>query len=507
MKQIISLEDGELWYGGAVGFGDLYPLGKDSTFCEDWRVNPTSNQLNPVLLSNHGRYVWMENAGKITLQDGLLSLEGDVIELGREGSTLKEASLAVTWKHYPPTGTMPDKRAFMAPQYCSWVVLLWGQNQEGLLGYARSIVEKGFKPGLFIIDDTWQKNYGVWEFERSNFPDPEDMMRQLREMGFLVSMWICPYVSLDAPYRSPGIYEHMEADRILKDGDQPHIVSWWEGYSAQLDFTKESARQWFRGEAKRLEERYGVSGFKLDGGDPIYHGLDYVGGNEQSRLYIDCLDNNLREARSCYKLAGQPVIQRLNDKAHLWKSTNRGCMGLDTLVPLMMAQGLAGYYYGCADMVGGGMSTDFIDKSQLDDELIIRWCQASALLPMIQFSLDVWNREQNRVAECCRKAMELRERFVPYLLELLENASHTGVPAIRYLEYQFPGENLGSVTDEFMLGDRYLVAPVLEKGAVSRTVRFPGGLWKDIQDGKLYPAGESVVDAPLDKLPVFERIE
>lgn len=507
MKKVIPILEGELWYGGAVGFGDLYPLGKDSTFEEDLRVNPTSNQLNPVFFSNRGRYIWMEESGKITFRDGNIEVEAESVQVETAGTTLKEASLAATGKHYPPTGTMPDKRAFLGPQYCSWVVLLWNQNQEGLLKYARGIIEKGFQPGLFIIDDTWQKNYGVWEFDRGNFPDPEGMMRELRDMGFLISMWLCPYVSLDAPYLSPGIYEHMEADRVLKDGDRPHIVSWWEGYSAQLDFTKESAVQWLNQQTKRLEREYGVSGFKLDGGDPIYHGMDYVGGNLQSMLYINSIDNAFKEARSCYKLGGQPIIQRLNDKAHLWKSASRGSMGLDSLVPLMMAQSLAGYYYGCADMVGGGISTDFIDKSNLDDELIIRWCQASALFPMIQFSLDVWNREENRVAECCKKAMDLRNAFVPYILELLENASHTGIPAIRYLEYQYPNEHLGDVKDQFMLGDKYMVAPVLEKGATARRVRFPNGLWRDISDGKIFCGGEATVDAPLDKLPVFERVE
>ena len=156
MKKVIPILEGELWYGGAVGFGDLYPLGKDSTFEEDLRVNPTSNQLNPVFFSNRGRYIWMEESGKITFRDGNIEVEAESVQVETAGTTLKEASLAATGKHYPPTGTMPDKRAFLGPQYCSWVVLLWNQNQEGLLEYARGIVEKGFQPGLFIIDDTWQ---------------------------------------------------------------------------------------------------------------------------------------------------------------------------------------------------------------------------------------------------------------------------------------------------------------------------------------------------------------
>ena len=59
--------------------------------------------------------------------------------------------------------------------------------------------------------------------------------------------------------------------------------------------------------------------------------------------------------------------------------------------------------------------------------------------------------------------------------------------------------------DQFMLGDKYLVAPVLEKGATEREVVFPEGKWIDIDDGKVYKKGKHKVYAPIDKLPVFEK--
>ena len=149
---------------------------------------------------------------------------------------------------------------------------------------------------------------------------------------------------------------------------------------------------------------------------------------------------------------------------------------------------------------------DVIDKSNLDDELIIRWCQASALLPMIQFSLDVWNRKQNRVAEICKKTVALREKFTPYLLEKLREAAKNGVPAVRYMAYEFPNCGFERVVNQFMLGEKYLVAPVLEKGATCREIVFPDGKWKDIYDGKVYEGGAFMVPAPIDKLPVFEKI-
>lgn len=511
MRTTYFLKD-ELWYCGAPAFGNVYPVSADDEFSLDLGFNQTFNQLNPVFLSNMGRYIWVEKEGVVRFKKG--AIEIDAPEAGYEivqaGTTLKEAALAAAAKHYPPTGTMPDKRTFMGPQYNSWVMFLWNQKQEDILSYARSIIEKGYKPGLLIIDDTWQQNYGVWEFNRGNFPDPKAMMDELREMGFMPALWMCPYVSSSASWKSPGIYEHIEAKRVIMNGDIPRMVRWWEGFSAGLDFTEPAAVEWINEQMKRLERDYGVAGFKLDGGDPPYYGDDYRElGNFQSMTWIDCVEAPIKEARCCYKLAGKPIIQRLNDKCHRWDSEKDGLtLGLSSLLPSIMAQGLVGYYFGCPDMVGGGGSGDFDGeaKSRLDYELIIRWCQASALLPMIQFSFDVWNHEEGRLAECCKKAMDLRESLLSYIVEMLENAAKTGIPAVRYLEYDHPHQGLAKVQDEFMLGDKYLVAPVLEKGATKRTVLFPKGLWRDIADGKTFNGGEYEVDAPLDKLPVFEKL-
>lgn len=55
-------------------------------------------------------------------------------------------------------------------------------------------------------------------------------------------------------------------------------------------------------------------------------------------------------------------------------------------------------------------------------------------------------------------------------------------PLCKLQAYVFPGAGLDDVADQFMLGDNILVAPVLEKGVLSRIVRIPTGRWKG-QDG------------------------
>ena len=49
-----------------------------------------------------------------------------------------------------------------------------------------------------MIDDNWQKDYGVWQFRPDKFPTPKEMITQLHQMGFKVMVWVCPFVSPDS---------------------------------------------------------------------------------------------------------------------------------------------------------------------------------------------------------------------------------------------------------------------------------------------------------------------
>ena len=85
-------------------------------------------------------------------------------------------------------------------------------------------------------------------------------------------------------------------------------------------------------------------------------------------------------------------------------------------------------------------------------------------------------------------------------------AAQTGEPIVRCMEYQFPHQGFENVKDQFMLGDKYLVAPVVDN-RLEREVRLPKGTWRDEQ-GKKYKGGKTYrVVVPLERLPYFEKIK
>ena len=75
------------------------------------------------------------------------------------------------------------------------------------------------------------------------------------------------------------------------------------------------------------------------------------------------------------------------------------------------------------------------------------------------------------------------------------------------MEYVFPHKGYAKINDQFMLGDDILVAPVLEKGAVSREVVLPDGQWR-AEDGEIFDGGRKItIDVPLERMPYFTKID
>ena len=115
---------------------------------------------------------------------------------------------------------------------------------------------------------------------------------------------------------------------------------------------------------------------------------------------------------------------------------------------------------------------------------------------MMQISVAPWRVLSSENSQRVIEAIKLHEKFGDLFLKLAIEASKTGEPIVRHMAYVFPDENFEKTNAQFMLGDNILVAPVLEKGASTKIVKFPRGNWKD-KDGKMY-YGNCETEIPVD---------
>ena len=476
----LSTGGNRYWWAGIIEHGFKMPL--PSVYEADMCGETYGNQGQPLLLSSRGDVIWSEDALAIhSSQTGLVveSSEGRLRQ-AKLGGSLRDAFLYASRSYFPPSGKMPDELLFSAPQYNTWIELMYDQNQEGILKYAQGIEDNGFPPGVLMIDDNWQQNYGQWDFKKDKFLDPKRMIAHLHERGFKVMLWICPFVNTNC-----NVYREL-AQRKLFLQDQSGavaLIKWWNGQSALLDFTNPEAVSWFCSRLDYLQSTYKIDGFKFDGGDSSFYkgtvSFKSVSPNTQSELYGKIgLRYPLNEYRAMWKMGGQPLAERLRDKDHSWND-------LGKLVPNMLLEGLMGYPFSCPDMIGGGEYTSFQAGATIDQDLVVRSAQCHALMPMMQFSVAPWRVLDQAHLKAVSKAVKVRQEHKSYILSLARHSALTGEPVVRSMEYVFPHQGYERVNDQFLLGDEILVAPVLEKGAREREVNLPAGVWNGF-DGKQY---------------------
>ena len=516
---VVSMLEGEKWWGVGTGYGKWQPFtASGKPFKADLRTENKSNQTAPLMVSSKGRYVWSDDAYKVEIQDGRLVFSGDKapISLVKAGDTVREAFLAAAKAHFPAAGKTPDLDLIAKPQWNTWVELTYNQNQKDILAYARAIKENGFpEGGVIMIDDTWQFGYGVWEFDPRRFTDPKAMCDELHRMGYKVMLWVCPFVSMDCPgYRQmafgiddegrPGPKGGLVCDRP----GNPVAAPWWNGKSATIDFSDPLGAGWFARQLKRLQDDYGVDGWKLDAGDtgsysPKWLTKGSVTPSEMCEAFAKIgLQFPLNEYRACFKMGGQPLVQRLADKDHTWKA-------VQALIPEMIAAGIIGHPFVCPDMIGSGSWRAFLPDAPYpyDPELFVRSAQVHALSPMMQFSAAPWRLLKGEHLEAVKKAAWTRMKFADRFVALAKECAKTGEPMLRNLEYCFPGNGWESVNDQFMIGDFLMVAPQVQKGARTRTVAVPPGKWR-ADDGSVVEGPRTItVDTPIARLPYFERIK
>ena len=512
----LKILEGEYWWAGLSSKGYEMPYDASTEVSYDLWGDNKGNQAQPLLLSNKGRFVWSEEPIKFVFKKGFITVttrEGK-IDSGKKGSNLAEVFDYVSNKYFPSNGLIPDKLLFTHPQYNTWIELMYDQNEDDILAYAEAIIENGYPPGVLMIDDNWQEDYGTWKFSPRRFNDPKGLIDRLHNMGFKVMMWMCPFVSADsADFRQLAqdgllILDPQKQQNILwaNTKNKAAIIRWWNGASACLDLSNPRAQEWFKDQLDYLVEEYGVDGFKFDAGDARFYINNVVSWkrnitpNDHTQFFAEFgLNYPLNEYRASWKMAGLPLAQRLRDKGHEWED-------LAKLIPDQMSQSIMGYAYTCPDMIGGGEYRSFLSNSSLDEELIVRSAQVHALMPMMQFSVAPWrilSKENNQIClDMANLHVELGEQF----LHFAESAAKSGEPIVKPMAMVFPNGGYELVKDQFVLGNTIIVAPVIKKGERSRVVLLPQGKWK-ADDGNIYVGGkEVVIDVPLSRLPFFERV-
>ena len=296
----------------------------------------------------------------------------------------------------------------------------------------------------------------------------------------------------------------------------------------QIDFTSPEAAEWF-GSLLSWAIDLGYDGFMYDFGEYVQDDVisaSGMTGEELHNLYPvlyqraghEALEATERAgewlffARSGYTGASQwaPMVWSGDPAASFEESD-----GLPSMVRGGVNIGIAGVPHWGGDI--GGFHCVADGYAAADGELLTRWIQQGSMTPnMMDQNACAMARDDGEKAsiwsspdamEAWRRYARLHTRLFPYFRALAEEAHASGAPHIRHLFLEHPERSdLRAVDDTYYLGPALLVAPVVHRDEREREVVLPEGYYLDWQEGELYEGGESpLIDAPLDKLPLFLR--
>ena len=423
-----------------------------------------------------------------------------------------------------------------APKFPSNLLGLWQsklryRSEKEILDVANEYKRRNINLSAIVIDYFHWTRQGEWEFDKEYWPNPKRMCDELHKDNIKVFVSIWPTVDKKSKY-----FNEMEENGYLIKPIRGTQSYDFQGDCLITDFTDNDAQKYVFDIAKKNYLDYGIDYFWLDQAEPEFTSYDFDN-------YLFNLGPSI-EVANCYphyyltafnKGEGVSLIRSAwfgsqKNGALLWSGDVPGtfealkdqlCAGLNV--------GLTGVSWWTTDI--GGFSGDINDK--VWRELLIRWFEWAVFTPVLRMHGDrrPWNipplddrdfcggfchkcqaneiyRFGEETYKILLKNLRLRESLKPYIESLYEESSRNGSPIMRTMFYEFPNDKkCYDVEDQYMFGDKYLVAPILNFGERKRKVYLPIGSWKEIHSNKTYLGKQEIeVDAPLDEIPVFEKI-
>lgn len=394
-------------------------------------------------------------------------------------------------------------------------------NQKETLGAIDSLKQRGYPVDGIVLDLYWygvESDMGRLAWDSAQWPDHKAMLRELRDKGVNLVAISQPYVNKKGAIDNYNYLSERSMLALDSDGNT-HDVTTWVGDAGMLDVSNPDTRKWLWNRYRDLSAE-GIEGWWGDLGEPEVHPLTIrhkngetasqyhnVYGNEWSRLIYEGLRKDFPDRRPLLLMRGGTAgLQRYavfpwtTDVARSWE-------GFGPQINLMLNSGLSGLGYMSSDI--GGFAVD--PANPTDPELYVRWLQMGAFTPTLRTHAQLKPEPYHypRQEEITKRFIRMRYEWLPYNYTLAYDNARYGLPLARPLNFRGdnPGEKYAAVSDEYLWGDNVLVAPVMKKGARSRSVIFPAGVWIDwYNPARRYAGGsKAVVPAPLESMPLFVR--
>lgn len=494
----LNLGVGECIYGLGERFT---PFVKNGQVVDLWHEDGgTSSELAyknvPFYMSNRGYGVFVNHPELVSFEIGSEKVQR--VQFSVPGESLDYFLIyGPTPKQVLERYTALTGRPALPPP---WSFGLWlstsfttSYDEGTVTSFIQGMADRDLPLHVFHFDCFWMKEFQWVDFEwdRRVFPDPEAMLRRLKERGLRICLWINSYVA----QKSAMFDEGMAGGYLVKlpDGD---VWQWdrWQAGMGLVDFTNPDACRWYGDKLRDLIDM-GVDCFKTDFGERIPVDVVYHDGSDPVKMhnYYTYLYN---------KTVFEVLEEKLGkgNATVFARSATAGCQQF----PVHWGGDSTATFESMAESLRGGLSLSLCgfgfwshDISGFEQtappEVYKRWCAFGLLsshsrLHGSQSYRVPWLFDEESV-EALRFFTKLKCRLMPYLFDAARQAHTSGIPMMRPMLLEFPDDPASDTLDrQYMLGESLLVAPVFsDEGTVD--YYLPSGRWTNFLSGDVVEGG------------------
>lgn len=348
----------------------------------------------------------------------------------------------------------------------------------------------------------------VWN--KNLFPSPNAFIDTMKTKGFHLNLWEHAFVSTASPLYAP-----------LKTKAGNYLV--WNGLVP--DFADSTASSLFANYHENTFVKEGISGFKMDECDnsniafgshawsfPELSGFPSgIDGEQMHQLFGLLYDKTIFNIYKKNNLRTYLDVRASNDFASPYPSS----LYSDTYdhkqyIRLIVNSGFSGMNWS-PEVRESNSIKDLMRRSQTAvlsaQTLYNSWYLKNP--PWLQINIEKNNSGQlmdnaGAVEADIRKLLNFMMSLIPYLYNAYADYHFNGIPPFRALVMDYPNDRKTfSISDEYMIGNGILAAPLTEKED-ERAVYLPEGTWYDYNTNQKYIGGqEYTVKTGLNQLPIF----
>lgn len=496
----LSLKPGERVYGLGERFTSF---AKNGQVVDMWNEDGgTSSQVAykniPFYTTSEGYGIYVDHTLPVSFEVASekvayvgFSVPGEVLRYHFiYGPTLKEVLMRYTDMTGKPA--LPPAWSFGL-----WLTTSFSTNydEETTGSFIDGMAERDIPLRVFHFDCYWMRALHWCDFtwDRTVFPDVPGMLKRYKEeKGLKICVWVNPYVAQGSDFFKEGL----EKGYFLERRDEKGIrqTDFWQPGMAVVDFTNPGAKRWYQDKLRELLES-GVDCLKTDFGERIPIDVKYYNGADPLSMH--------NYYAYLYNQAVFEVLQEVKGEKEavvFARSAAAGCQQF----PVHWGGDCSANYSSMAETLRGGLSFALSgfsfwshDISGFEQtatpDIYKRWVQFGLLSSHSRLHGSVSYRVpwlfDEEACDVLRYFVKLKCRLMPYLYRQAVISHETGIPMMRPMVLEFPGEpGMKDLDMQYMLGESLLVAPVFREDGMAEYY-LPEGTWTHLLTGEKRAGG------------------